>query len=272
MARRPKRGPGGSSFRDAGIPNVYEGPHVLSALLERAGSPLSAADVASRFRQAQGAREERGDVVPSLFPVEPRFGSPDEARRLYGNLFALWDRIGAGLSISDDAPAVAEPLPAAALAVHLPPRGAATGRQLTPALIEAVWKHLDLLPERERRRLLDRFETAQPDLFAWIEAVALPDEAALAARDLAFETWAMFDVAFGDRVGRVEFQELRQLESEPPALESSQPALAAYVAEALDLVAEEDPNLGASARAQVERVMATAAEALADSLAPLDDA
>ncbi len=244
---------------------------MLSSLLARAGSPQGADEVAERFRSAQAVREERSDVIPTFFPEEPRFDSPEDARRLYGNLFALWDRIAAGLSISDDAPAVApEPVPTAA--TRLPPRGAARGSQLPPAVVEAVWKHLDALAERDQRRLRDRFEGAQPNLVAWLDAVRLPDEGALAAHDLVFETWAMFDVAFGDRVGAVDFRDLRELQSEPPALEASQPALAAYVAEALDLVAEEDPGFGAAERAQVERVVATAADAIADALAPEEDA
>jgi hypothetical protein len=270
MGRR-SRGGSGEPNDEVGLPREYEGPDILTTLLERAGSPHGTQEVAERFRNAQAAREERSDVIPTLFPEEPRFESPEAARRLYGNLFALWDRIAAGLSIADDVPAVA-PEPAPAPSSRLPKRGAARGSQLPPAVIEAVWKHLDALAERDRRRLRDRFESAQPDLVAWLDAVPLPDEGALAAHDLVFETWAMFDVAFGDRVGTVEFGELRALESEPPALEAAQPALASYAAEALDLVAEEDPAFGAAERAQVERVVATATDALADALAPEEDA
>ena len=53
----------------------------------------------------------------------------------------------------------------------------------------------------------------------------------------------MFDQAFGERLGAVEYRELRALEKEPPPLEASQPALAAYVAEQLDMLADEDPEL-----------------------------
>ncbi|HUK66795.1 MAG TPA: hypothetical protein VLV17_08190 [Anaeromyxobacteraceae bacterium] len=269
MSRRLKRGLEDSS-RDPVLPHVYEGPAVLSDLLERSGSPHRAEEVAARFQRAQASGEERSDVIPGLFPEEPRFSSPDEARRLYGNLFALWDRVSADLSVSEDAPAtepesVRPPPP-------LPARGAAHGSLLTGALIDAVWKHLDALSERDARRLRDRCESAQPSLTAWLTALPLPDEAVPAAQDLAFEIWAMFDVAFGDRVEAVEFRELRALWAEPPPLETSQPALAAYVAEALDLVAEEDPAFDASARAQVERVVATEVAALEGALLPEDDA
>ena len=267
MVRRRREGGG----RDPGLTAVYEGPEVLSALLTRAGSPHAATEVAERFRRALAQGEERSDVIPALFPEEPRFSSPDEARRLYGNLFGLWIRIARGLSVTDDAPAPVEEPPAPP-ARPLPPRGTAAGSQLSTALVEAVWKHLDALGERERQRLHDRFESAQPHVVAWLDAIPLPEEGAIAAQDLAFETWAMFDVAFGDRVGEVSFQHLRATQAEPPALEASQPALAAYVGEALDLVAEDDPTFGAAARAQVERVVAVVASALEDALGGEDDA
>ena len=269
MVRRYKGG--GPSTKASDLPHEYEGPDALSALLARAGSPFGAEEVAERFLAAQGAGEERSDLIPSLFPDEPRFESPEDARRLYGNLFGLWDRLAAGLSVAEDAPAAAPEAPVVPQ-VHLPPRGAARGNQVPSSIVESVWRYLDALPERDRRRLRDRFESSQPNVVAWLDAAPLPDEGALAAHDLVFETWAIFDVAFGERVTAVDFRDLRSLESEPPPLEASQPALAAYVAEALDLVAEEDPAFGAAQRAQVERVVATVADGLADALAPEEDA
>lgn len=266
MVRRSR---GGAPTKSSDLPHEYEGPDALTAMLARAGCPYNAEEVAQRFQLAQGAGEDRSDLIPALFPDEPRFDSPDEARRLYGNLFGLWDRLAAGLSVAEDAPA--PELPVAPKAT-LPKRGAARGTQVPSAIVESVWKYLDGVPERERRRLHDRFEGSQPNIVAWLDAVSLPDEGALAAHDLVFEIWAMFDVAFGVRVTAVEFRDLRDLEAEPPALEASQPALAAYVGEALDLVAEEEPAFGAAQRAQVERVVATVADAVADALAPEEDA
>ncbi len=266
MTRRPKRR---EPAEPTGIARVYEGPELLSALLERAGSALSAPEVAQRFRAAIAAGEDRSDAIPALFEAEPRFASPDEARRLYGNLFALCDRLAAGEDIAGEAP---EPDPeiAPAPAPPLPPRGASERAELAPELVEAVWKHLAALSERDRRRLEDRFENAQPDLAAWLDAAPLPESGALAAQDLAFETWAMFDVAFGDRLGAPAFNDLRALEAEPPPLETSQPALAAYVTEALDLAQDEDPSFGAAERAQVERVVAAVAVALGSTLSRED--
>ncbi len=275
MVRRTKRGRGsaGPSGRAGGLPAVYEGPEQLSALLARAGSPHDAEAVADRFREAQRQGQERSDVIPGLFEDEPRFASPEEARRLYGNLFALWERIARGLSISREEPE--EPEEAAAPGAPLtplPPRGTAAGSLLPAPLVDAVWKHLDALTDRDRQRLRDRFEGAQPNISAWLDALTQPEPAALATHDLAFEAWAMFDVAFGDRVGTVPFQTLRATHAEPPPIESTQPALATYVEEALDLAVAEDATFGAAPRAQVEHALATISAVLTEAIAGEDDA
>jgi len=240
---------------------VWEGPEVLSALLRAAGSPCDADEVARRFARAQAAGEDRSAVIPGLFDEEPRFAGPDQARRLYGNLFGLWARVASGRGPDEAGPEL-PPLPPP----PLPERGAVPGDRMPPPLVEAVWKHLAALPEREARRARNRFEEAQPDLTAWLAEAELPESGAAAAVDLAFETWAMMDRAFGDRVGRADWAELRDLAAEPPPLEAEEPALAAYVAEQLDLLAGEDEAFGPAERAVVERVVAAAAAALRRAL------
>ncbi len=245
-----------------GIAPAYEGAAVLSALLARAGSSHDAEEVAEAFRRAQAAGEPRSAVIPGVFSGEPHFASPDEARRLYANLFGLWARVAAGGGPEEESPppanvvAAEEPLP------ELPERGSLSGVELTPEVVEAVWRHLAETSPRELQRRRDRFMNVQPDLVAWLEAAPLPESGALAAQDLAFEIWGMFDQAFGDRLGVVEFRELRTHEQEPPALEATQPALAAYVSEQLDILADEDPAFSPEDRAQVERALATVAGGL----------
>ena len=261
MSRRPK-GRGGATLA---VAPVYEGPEVLTALLARAGSPHGADEAAATFRRAQQAGEPRAEVIPGLFPDEPRFESPEEAHRLYANLFGLWTRLEAGLGADDDdAPAVApaEPPPPP----PLPGRGTAIGRELTPDLVDAVWRHLAALPERELPRWRDRFMNVQSDLSAWLDAVPLPAAGGLAAADLVFEAWAMFDQGFGDRLGAVEFHDLSALEKEPPPLEATQPAFATYAVEQLDVVQDEDPDFHDPERAQVERAVAAAVAALGQAV------
>jgi hypothetical protein len=239
----------------------YEGPDVLSELLARAGSPHGADEVVAHFRAALAAGEPRSEVIPTLFAEEPRFDSPDAARRLYANLFGLWERLSAGVSAEADEPDVpATPPPA-------PERGTVDGRVLPPAFVETAWRWLAGMPGRELTRLRDRFQNVQPDVDAWLAEVELPESGGLAAHDLVFETWAMLDQAFDDRLGDVEWKDLRELQAEPPALESVQPALAAYVAEQLDNLQDEEPDFGAPERAQVERVVAAAGAALTRAVA-----
>jgi len=244
-----KRGRGGD---DGAVPAHYEGPEVLGALLARAGSPHTAEEVAQHFTEALAAGEPRSDVIPSLFPEEPRFGSPEDARRLYSNLFGLWQRLESGLPAADDAPEVVEPPP-----VQPPDRGSVDGRELTPEFVERAWRWLASLPVREETRLRDRFSNVQPDLSEWLFQVDLPEVALSATQDLAVESWAMMERAFDDRLGVVDWKEIRELESEPPPLEAVQPALAAYLAEQLDNMADDDPEFGPPEQAQVERVLAT---------------
>jgi hypothetical protein len=238
---------------------VYEGPEVLRSLLQKAGSPQTAEEVAAAFSRAVKAGEPRAEVIPTFFPQEPRFGSPEEARRLYANLFGLWDRIAAGLGPHDDAPEVVpEPPPPP----PLPERGAVPGTILPADLVEAVWKHLAAGPPREVQRARDVYENGQPDVVAFLEAIDLPEAGGAAALDLAFEAWAMFDRAFGERLGTVEFRDLRELAREPPPVDVEQPALAAYVGEQLDVLEDEDEGFGADERVVVERAVAAVIAAL----------
>ena len=263
---RPRRREGGGTGAAVGLPPIYEGPEVLGALLLRAGSRVGAEEAIARLTAAVAAKEPRSAVLPTLFEAEPRFGSPDEARRLYGNLFGLWARLEAGLGAHDDAPDVVPEPPAPP---PLPERGTAAGPVLAADLVDAVWRNLAALPPRELGRRRDRFTNTQADLLVWLDDTALPESGALAAADLCFEAWAMFDQALGDRLRGATWKELKALEREPPPLEATQPALSAYAAEALDTLEGEDERFDASARAQVERAVATVAAALAGALRPV---
>jgi hypothetical protein len=205
-----------------GVTAVYEGPEVLAALLGKAGCPLGVDEVAARFAAALAAGEQRSAVIPALFEDEPRFASPEDARRLYGNLFGLWGRIAEGRGPHDDAPAVVdEPSPP-----DLPERGSVGGSSPPADVVDGVWRQLAAASPRDVQRLRDRFANTQPDLGAWLEELPLPDAALTAVLELAFETWAMFDQAFGERLGVAEWSALRDLEAEPPPVEADHPALA----------------------------------------------
>lgn len=252
--------------RPGGLTPIYEGPEVLAALLQRAGSPCDVDEVAARFAAAIAAGEGRAAVIPSLFEEEPHFSTPEDARRLYANLFGLWGRIAEGRGPHDDAPEVADEPPEPPDAQPLPDRGTAGGNSPNSEIVDGTWRRLAAAPERERRRLRDRFANAQPELGAWLDELPLAGPAVPPVQELAFETWAMFDHAFGERLGVAAWSDLRELEREPPPLETDHPALAAYVSEQLDNLGDDDANFGAAERAQVERALATVAAALAAAI------
>jgi len=169
-------------------------------------------------------------------------------------------RLAAGLGPYDDAPELVreqEEDPEV-----LPERGSQPGDVLSPEIVEGVWTLLADAAPRELERRRDRWVNIQPDLLAWLETLSLPEAGLLTLRDLAFEAWAMFDHAFGERLGMVEFRDLRELGNEPPPLAEVQPALAGYFSEQLDLATDEDPSFDAEVRAQVERALSAAAAAL----------
>jgi hypothetical protein len=249
----------------AGITPIYEGPEVLAALLARAGSPFDVEEVTARFAAAVAAGENRASVIPSLFEEEPRFETPEDARRLYGNLFGLWGRISEGRGPHDDAPELI-PEPGPPEPPPLPERGSGAGNSPPADVVEGVWRQLATVSSRDAQRMRDRFANLQPEIGAWLDELPFSDSAVAAILELSFEIWAMFDQAFGERISVAAWSDLRALEREPPPLEADHPALAAYVSEQLDNLSDEDPNFGPQERAQVERALAAVTAALADAV------
>ncbi|NVJ19382.1 hypothetical protein HV826_35315, partial [Myxococcus sp. AM010] len=87
-----------SRSRDRGedFQRHFEGAQTLDGLLDLAGSGLDSAQVLERMRDARAAGTPPSDVIPGLFDEEPRFPSPEIARRLYQNLLGLWDWVAEG--------------------------------------------------------------------------------------------------------------------------------------------------------------------------------
>jgi hypothetical protein len=236
------------------LPRHYEGQAVLAELMAGVGSVLSPEDVKSLFSQAQQVGELPAQIFPELFDGEPRFASPEQAARLYGNLFGLWDRLAAGKPPEprglDDRPAPPPPAP---------PPEPIVGSEILDAFVERGFLALTTLPPKESRRLRDRFEQRESELLEVLGLLGVAPGAEDAARDVAFELWLLTTWAFGERAGRTTFASLR---GAVPT--GNQPALQRYIAEWLSEAEldEEDPLLPAD-RAKVEPVLASAAEQLA---------
>jgi hypothetical protein len=177
------------------------------------------------------------------------------AKRLYGNLFGLWDRLVAGGSVEPAAgpsrPAPPPPVPPAPTAID--------GRVPDDAFVEAAFRHLSALPDRERQRKRDRFEQRESDLLQAVLALKLTPEAEQAGLDLAFELWAISELALGDRLGRTDFGQLRAGTPAP-----AQPALERYLDEWLgEAMLDETEPLSAEERAKLEPLLRSAIGQLA---------
>jgi hypothetical protein len=204
----------------------FEGAAVLSALLEQAGSPFDVEQVLVTFRESRLAGLAPGDVIPTLFPEEPRFPDAGSAQRLFQNLLGLWD-----IALGQPRLGGASPRPRKPKPVPPEPLG---GDAPSPEWVESAWRYLDQ-DARARQRLLDSFENRQDALVSRLDEEPLSDEGYGVLRALAFELHAMLELGCGAAPARVN----------PAALEASPgdgggpAALLAYADEAL-FEAEQD--------------------------------
>ena len=253
---RGKQGPRkGGAERQRGEPaaaptlaRVYEGPELLGRLLEKAGASVDVPGLIERFQQAIAEDKLPPEVIPGLFPKEPRFGGAGDAMRLYSNLFGVWDLLTAGVApevilqgrVEEELAAeAAEEEEPAGPTVELPPRGTIAGREVPYEVCEGTWQTLADLPPRERTRRQDRYSNTQSELAEWARTVeGLEPPAQETLEFLCFEVAEMFDHAFGDRFGQVRLKEL--LKADPDEADKLQPYVADYVAETLEEAEEEE--------------------------------
>jgi hypothetical protein len=242
--------------RDSGgdLSRVYEGAPVLEALLAAVGAPHPAEAVKALFKEAQLAGALPSEVFPGLFEAEPKFASPEAARRLYGNLFGLWDRIAAGqLDEPRSRSEKAAPPP------PIPPPPEVEGALIPDGFVQAALGALTTLPEKERTRQRDRFEQRESELCDAIRQMNLSPGAEQAGLDLAFEVWLLCGWSLGARAGRCDFSALQK-----PTPQGSQPALDRFIAEWLgEAELDEEEPLSASERQKLEPLLRMAAEQLA---------
>lgn len=210
----------------------FEGAQTLDGLLELAGSPCDTAEVLVRFQAAHAEGDASADVIPTLFEEEPRFGSPELARRLYQNLLGLWDLVEEGQPVRleegprEPRPKKVKPLPP----VHFAPG------EPSPEFVEAAWRYLED-DEKARTRLHHAFDNKQDGLLGALDGAGLTDEGYAAAHHLLFELYAMLELGWPAGVASVAPEEV---EGDSGAVASPVPvALQSYADEAL-FEAEQD--------------------------------
>ncbi len=245
------------------LPRRYEGQTVLAELLSKAGSPYSIDDVKALFEEAIAEKETPSATFPELFEAEPHFASPEVAKRLYGNLFGLWDRIAQG-ETSEPTPEkpgkperpgkqVAPPMPEAPAPV--------SGREIDDAFVEAAFHFIEALPERERQKRFDRFEQRESEYLQALHLLKLSAGAEQVGLDLGFELFVIAELALGERVGRTDFASLRSTQTSKA---QPQPALSRYLEEWLaEAMLDEQEPLSAEERARLEPLIRAAAQQLA---------
>lgn len=216
-----------SSFAVAAhIQRRFEGDEALDALLRMAGSRLTTEQVRHAFRTARAEQQSPADVIPTLFPSEPRFVDPEIPPKLYGNLMGLWDIVH-----SKGAPRA----PPGSVGNQLPERPPLYGLAGPDSeFVEVAWRYLQDLPEGARTRLEHRFENTQDALINFLDSSGLSDRAFGHVRYLVFELAAMIELGWPAGLRSVALTELERVN--PPDYPG---ALVPYVEEAL-FEAEQD--------------------------------
>lgn len=234
----------------------FEGGEVLQGLLELAGSPLDAAAAVERLREGVEGGQSPAEVFPSLFEEEPRFPDPELARKLYQNLFGVWDLLAEGRPVDlnppkEKAPKVKKPKP-------VPPSAFEPGEP-DEAYVEAAWRHLEDLDDRGIERLEHSFENRQDALLGFLDERGLSDDGYGVARHLLFELHAMLELGWPRGLRSVSLAELQGDQGGPEAPQ----ALRAYADEALfEAEQDEEAPLSAGELAKVRDVVARGLRAL----------
>ncbi|MCE9669225.1 hypothetical protein LY474_15545 [Myxococcus stipitatus] len=218
-----------SKDRSADFQRQFEGAQTLDGLLDLSGSALDSAQVLERMRAAHAEGRPHSDVIPDLFEEEPRFPSPDIARRLYQNLLGLWDLVEEGRPVR-----LEEERPARPKKVKPVPPAAFHPGEPSGEFVEAAWRYLED-DEKSRTRLLHAFENRQDAMLGALDAAGLADEGYGVARHLLFELYAMLELGWPPGIASVHPAALETETTAPPVPS----ALRQYADEAL-FEAEQD--------------------------------
>ncbi|MCA9538189.1 MAG: hypothetical protein KC620_04845 [Myxococcales bacterium] len=228
---------------DRRLPRHFEGPEILAELLEASGCDLTVDDVVEEFQCAVEEGTAAHEVIPLLWELEPKFRSPDAARRTFSNLFGLWDEVAAD-----------------ARGELISLEGLDPDAPLKPEHVDRAWFELDELDRPAWRKARDRFDNLQFDLHSFVfeHLAGLTDVAIETALDLTFETWWICERLRGaDRVPRPSRAALdAACELDVEAEAEPEPGLAAiHTARLWEQAADETRPLPEEAIAPIERVL-----------------
>lgn len=209
----------------------FEGAEILDGLLEIAGSPLDTQETLGRFAAGHAEGAAAAEVIPTLFPAEPRFPDPALAQRLYQNLLGLWDLVASGKTVELEPMA---PRRREKRSRPLPPEPFPPESGPDTHFVERAWRYLEELPDGDPRaleRLTHAFDNRQDALVQWLDEAGLEDDAYATTRYLLFELFAMIELGWPPGVGAVT---RTSLDGAPERPSDDVPAtLRSYVDEAL---------------------------------------
>ena len=229
----------------------FEGEGVLQKLLTQSGSLADVEDVAGAFKKAVQEQVPAPVVIQALWEDEPRFSSPDEAAKLFGNLLGLYELIASGGTPDLRAQSTKK----RAKAPRPQPFGA---EGPTEGFIEGAWRYFQDHP-KERQRLEHAFENRQDALVSWLDASGLDDAGFGLARHLAGEIFALFELG-GRQVPPLGEAALSASETRQKTLP---PAMGEWIDEILfEATSDEEEPLSQKEGKKVRELVARAAAAM----------
>lgn len=201
------------------IERSFEGQAVLQKLLTSSGSLADVDDVYAAFQKAVADNVPAPVVIQALWDEEPRFDTPAQAARLFGNLLGLYELVAEGKQVDLGKKVERIKREKAKRPAPFPSSGP------DEAFVEAAWRFFDDAP-KERERLAHAFDNRQDELVSWLDDAGLDDAAFGLARHVVSELFAMLELG-GAKVGTVAVARLPK-KPDPAALPA---ALAAWVNE-----------------------------------------
>lgn len=232
----------------------FEGREVLQTLLVSTGSLADAEDVAEVFRQAVEVDAPSAVVIQALWEDEPRFESPAQARRLFGNLLGLHDLIAGGtkVDLSPDAP----PVRTKRVRAEQPKP---FDQEPVEEFVEAAWRFFDDHP-KDRERHQHAFDNRQDALLGWVDESGLSDAAFGLTTMLLSDLFAMLELG-GMHIGLVKPSAMPSIKK--VTAETLPPALAEWIDEVVfEAQQDEQAPLPEDEAKQVRELTSRAAAAL----------
>jgi hypothetical protein len=224
---------------------------VLEKLLAASGTIADAEDVAGAFEKAVKEGVPAPVVIQALWEDEPRFESPDDAARLFGNLLGLYELIAEGQKVDLSAPGAKVKREKATRPEPFGDEGP------TDAFVESAWRWFDDFP-KERQRFEHAFENRQDALISWLDDAGLDDAGFALARHLVGEVFAMLELG-GVKVDSLDESMLPKQGS----LDALPKALSEWIDESLfEASSDEQEPMPEAQVNKVREVVARAAQAM----------